>query len=279
MRLIVAAIVVVIFTGCDDAKFSSTGSDKDNNSNQQPFDPYRSENQNPGSPTPAPGQGGIISKSGGKLCLGQSLNLNIVLVFDRSGSQSDDDQDNMEAGARGFITNLNKLSTEGKRVAARASVVRFNGDSQIGANRWQDIMTAGGMQTTFTDIGWANSGNSGDTHYHEALANVETLLNEIKAQVSNANSRNFVVFLSDGEPDSQSKVMPAAQSVLDKFGVAYISIGIGIEDEQYLRQMAALKNPQTPQDHTGQYIDADSNAADVANAFAKTETIIRNICQ
>lgn len=223
-------------------------------------------------------QGGTntgIDSSNSTVC--SNGEVNIVLVFDNSGSQSSSDLQSMRSGAAGLLSELSALASQiNSPFIPFVSVVRFSDSATIGANRWVNMKTNSGGATT--DVNAATADDGGNTHYAQALARVGDLFREKQASISKKNQRNFVVFLSDGEPDDDSAVRSAAQSVTDQAGAVHITVGTGGKKFTILKEMSGIVSANLPPNHRGQFFEASGQAA-LSATFRQVGDNLKALCK
>jgi uncharacterized protein YegL len=218
--------------------------------------------------------GGSVNSSNSNLCA-NSGQLNVVLVFDASGSQSDADQQSMRTGALSLLTELKTIAARVNSFAVNVSVVSFSAQATIASNRWVDVGKA--SAGTESDINQATSGQSGGTIYANAIQKANELLREKGATPSKQEQRNYVVFLSDGEAKDKDAVRGSAQSLVDQTGGVFLTIGTGGSKFPELQMMSSLTTAQLPPDHRGQFTEAKDQTA-LSTVFRQVGDKFKALC-
>jgi|GEM_PF-1572952 len=218
--------------------------------------------------------GGATDSSGSNICQNGGQ-LNVVLVFDNSGSQSNSDLQSMRAGASILLSELKTIGARSNSFAANVSVVYFSSSASIGSNRWVDVgKNAAGAEA---DVNQATSKRGGDTFYGNAIQRANELLREKGASPAKQEQRNYVVFLSDGEPDDKDAVNSSAQSLIDQTGGVFLTIGTGGTSFPVLQSMSNMVSSQLPADHRGQFAVAKDQTA-LAGVFRQVGDKFKALC-
>jgi uncharacterized protein YegL len=277
-------LLIPIGTACDNS-FSAAGgggpaapqteATPGANDPQAPSFGQRPEEGGAGIGSGSGGAGGGLDSSNATVCNGGG-EVNVVLVFDNSGSQSSADLQSMRQGASSLISELSSLATQaGAPFIPYVSVVRFSNTATIGSRRWVNLKTNSGDASS--DVNEATADDGGSTHYVQALQRVGDLFREKGASHSKANQRNFVVFLSDGEPDDEGSVRSSAQSIADQHGAAYIAIGTGGTTFTILKEMSGIISTNMKSGHSGQFFAAANQSA-VSTTFRQVAERLKNLC-
>jgi hypothetical protein len=204
-------------------------------------------------------------------CLAQKADqYNVVLVLDASASQSDTDPTNLRiAGADLFVDRMAGFAARHPEIQVNAATVTFNFGAQVGSG-WNRIVppTAFAIEQ---EIGFMASALQPATHFIPALDAAAGLLQQRGASPMNRRQRNFVVFLTDGEPNlvgspdgdlAGGETIPGiygrVAQLTQAFGAAMIAVGSGMglsfEGEQVLAGMAMPAQPIVSPSHVGRYI-------------------------
>jgi uncharacterized protein YegL len=206
---------------------------------------------------------GIATGTGNDCVSAGSGRMHTVLIFDNSGSQSGDDLASMRTGATGLA---NRVATEAAKAGAPVmsmSVVRFSSDAVIGANGWVKSTDAAFLSKITADINAATADDGGGTEYHTAFAKAQELYAQIDSTAATKTDRNFVVFLTDGDPDDDLDALPTAQSLVQDKGVAVIAIATGASGGDAvatLKQFALPAAGVVAPDHVGRQLLAETQA-------------------
>ena len=87
------------------------------------------------------GSNGGLNSSDTTVCNGGG-EVNVVLVFDNSGSQSSADLQSMRQGASSLVSELSSLASQsGAPFVPYVSTVRFSDTATIGSRRWVNLKT------------------------------------------------------------------------------------------------------------------------------------------
>ena len=215
-----------------------------------------------------------ISEEDIDLCT-ENGEINMVLVFDNSSSQSSGDLESMRSGATNLVNQLSNIGLS-KKFQTNVSVVRFSSTATPGLNGWNNVND--GRAQILQDITEATTDDSGSTQYQPALNEVENLFVTAQAGLAGDDKRNFVVFLSDGRPDDDEGVAAVTQQLADTFNAAFLTIGTGSDDFDVLQAMAQTRgNNNYPAGHQGKFFAAEDQA-NLATVFNQVYAIFDGVC-
>ena len=203
----------------------------------------------------------VASGTSGTQCLGTNAKLyNLVLSIDTSGSQAQTDPTNLRiSGAKAFLQNLATFADANPNVTINVSDLAFSTNTAVGAHSWQQISSKT-LATVDADIDAITATLQQGTYYLGALTAADQLFTTIKA-TPDASQRNFVLFMTDGEPngfETTQQIISSVQSLTTKYGVAMINLGTGTEvtqaGDQILMSMALPTTGTVAADHVGKFI-------------------------
>lgn len=268
----------------EDAREDSGGTSKDESSGQADEiagSPMETESvEVPNSDVDLGGSGKGLGLN--KECLSKKAGeYNIVIVVDTSTSQKDTDPNQLRVKAgTAFIKDLALYAKAQPEISVEVGIVGFAGTSRLGAHGPLDVGKVG-PEGLSADLVALNATLSSGTNYEAGLNNAATLLTQMGAKKGTANQRNFVIFMSDGEPNTstttptrQSTTIPLAlkqaiisnvNKMVSNFDSAMVTIASGTQISQagieVLGSMAlpTIGNPNA--EHVGKFVRVDSEAA------------------
>ena len=210
--------------------------------------------------------GGLIGTAQGN-CLKKSSLYNIVMVFDVSGSQAQTDPTKLRVtGAKDFLNKLSAFADVTPTSKFNVSITGFARTATFGANGWKALnkTTLGDLSS---DINTITAPLSAGTFYLSGLHAADKLLLQQNATDSNKAARNFVIFMTDGEPngrDTIAQINGAAADLANNRGAAMIMLGTGTgvsaKGEGILQNMALPKTGIVNAQHTGKYFRVATEA-------------------
>lgn len=191
--------------------------------------------------------------------------VNVVMIFDNSGSQNDSDLRSMRAGATALANTVSAEAKKEKAPLMALSVVKFSSNAAIGPNAWVETSDASFDSKITGDINWATADDGGDTYYAKAFAKAQELLGQRSTSASEKYHRNFIVFLTDGEPENNSdrtQALATATELVNTKGVALFPVGTGdgLDGDALstLQQFALPKTGEVSPEHKGQLLQAET---------------------
>ncbi len=226
----------------------------------------------------AAGAGGVTPDEAE--CLVKKAELyNIVLVFDTSGSQLKTDPTKLRiTGAKDFVTKLTAFADANPTVTINVSTAGFARRSTPGAHGWQKLAKAT-LATVTGDIDTLNAGIGIGTNFVAGLEEADKLLVAKGAATKETKQRNFIVFMTDGEPNAGggvNDIVSETTAITKNRGVAMIMLGtgtgVGDEGTGVLKQMA-LPNPGIVNaKHIGQFfaVTTPSEMANISTILSKS---------
>ena len=206
--------------------------------------------------------------------------INIVMVFDNSQSQTTQDLISMRQGATQMVQNLAQYSSAAGEFKVNVASVSFNTISVIAGNGWVEINAGGGMATAIADIEASTTVRARSTIYSQALNRVQELYSsKVTSGQTQEFVRNYVVFLSDGEPSTRDRpnIMPLTSQIADQHAAAFVTIGTGGTDFISLKQMASVRGVSFPDGHQSVFRHAAAQS-DVARVFDEVFQSFQSIC-
>ena len=150
------------------------------------------------------------------------------------------------------------------------SSLAFNQGSVRGANGWQRLKDTS-INVIKQDITTATSNPDGNTAYSPVLKDAANFFEQINKQTNPDRTRNYVIFLTDGEPNALQDplggilgggaeetipdITAAVDNLVKNYGVAIIAIasgtGIAPEGEQFVTRMAQPTTGIKDKNHVG----------------------------
>jgi len=210
--------------------------------------------------------GGLIGTTQGN-CLRKSSLYNIVMVFDVSGSQAQTDPTKLRVtGAKDFLNKLSAFADATPTSKFNISITGFANTSTFGAHGWKALnkSTLGDLTS---DINTITAPLSVGTFYLTGLNAADKLLLQQNATAANNAVRNFVIFMTDGEPNgfaTIAQINGAAADLANNRGAAMIMLGTGTgvsaKGEGILQNMALPKTGIVNGKHTGKYFRVATEA-------------------
>lgn len=218
---------------------------------------------------------------------------NLMLVFDRSGSQKETDPTLVRRdGAIAFVDHVYEFIQKNPKVKAYVSSLAFNSESVRGSNGWQRLKDTS-LQVVKTDINTATSNPDGDTAYSPVLKDAANFFEQINKTTNADRTRNYLVFLTDGQPSAAESplgigkyetlgaINSAVDNLVKNYGVAMIAIASGQsispQGEQIVQSMALPTTGIKDKNHVGIYRRART-ADELRSVFDQLLTDI-NTCK
>jgi hypothetical protein len=299
---VAAAALVACVGACANTDFSSSskgggkkGDDGDKSDDATVDQALGQTGESGPSGTGSGGVGTDLAASGGTAQVDQCLtkkadDYNFVLIFDNSGSQMQTDPASVRRdGAILFAEQFQDYVRRNPQARVRIAVISFNTESIRGQRGWIGL-TGSNQADVQAEITQATSSPNGGTAYSPALKDAAAYFELVKTMgAMTERARNYVVFLTDGEPNAagmanfpggafpggfpgglpgglgaeQMSDIPAAVNVLvNSYRVAMVTIaagtGISAEGEQITQSMAEPKVGIAAPDHIGMYRRAAS---------------------
>lgn len=269
---IIVAIALSLAVACSNSNFDGASTPKNPPSSSQqgdsPDDPSRLNKNGllPGSDPKNPDFEGMIDTDGdgipdspggtkdskiaddselGELLaclLKKANNYNFVLVFDNSGSQLKTDPAYVRRDAsKQFIDKFNQLVARKPDTVVHVATVTFATTATEGYwNRLDGKSTA----AVTAAIDAATTAPTGNTNYSPAFSKAAGLLGTLGAAATDPHAKNYVVFMTDGEPTDRGKYSVSAieSSIVKAYGSAIIAIAAGTSispaGEQVVKELA-----------------------------------------
>lgn len=222
------------------------------------------------------GAGGPVAQSGiNESCLAKKArDYHIAVVIDSSLSQRITDPQNLRGEA--VVKFAKNLETFAKKSAGRSvqlAIIGFAAAARTGGNSPVDLARDSADKVTQDVIGTSRIGGIG-TNYEAGLTEADKALRAMGAQKGQLTQRNFVIFLSDGEPNRGSAgrggnsaplisgIQTQVGNLVSTLDVALITIASGTDIDargiDIIQQMAQPSGQGTIPDHLGHYIRVDS---------------------
>ncbi len=199
---------------------------------------------------------------------------NFMMIFDRSKSQERTDPNFVRRdGALAFVDRVYQYAQGNPKARVYMSSLAFNEASVRGANGWQRLKDTS-IEVIKQDITTATSNPDGNTAYSPVLKDAANFFEQINKQTNPDRTRNYVIFLTDGEPnalqgplggilgspgdvESVPDITAAVDNLVKNYGVAMIAIasgtGIAPEGEQFVQSMALPTTGIKDKNHIGIY--------------------------
>lgn len=222
-----------------------------------------------------PGSGGDPISGINSSCLAKKgSDYNIVVVIDTSLSLRSTDPNNLRSAAvNKFTQNLEGFAKAGKGRSVKVAIVGFARNAKLGNNSPVNLGQDGAAKVIQDVVTLTRTSGIG-TNYEAGLNEARQALVDMDAKKGKANQRNFLIFLSDGEPNrGNDGARPANQligpinsqveSLAKDLDVAVISIASGSDIKQQgidiIKNMAENSTKTSFSDHKGQFIRVDSD--------------------
>jgi len=217
-----------------------------------------------------------------KECLAKKAGeYNIVILVDTSNSQRTTDPNLLRVKAgTAFIKDLAQYAKLQPGMSIEVGIAGFAGVSTLGAHGALDVGKVGSEDLS-ADLAALNVTLGPGTNFEAGLNNAVALFTRMGAKKGTVSQRNFVIFLSDGEPNMSTTLQPVqitanpqalktailanVNKIVSDFDAAMITIASGTQISpagiEVINSMA-LPTVGTPYpEHTGKYIRVDSEAA------------------
>ena len=202
---------------------------------------------------------------------------NIVMVYDASLSQTLTDPGQLRvSGSKQFVTAFAEFAEQNQGVTVNIATANFSVGSSFGSHGWVKARQAT-LPNLLTDIDQVSPGLGLGTHYLDGLQAADKLFQQIAA-TPDPKTRNFLIFLTDGEPNGPATVADINAQVatlVKTYGAAMLLVGTGtqvsLNADTVLKGMA-LPNPGTVSPtHIGQYFKVTSpqDMAGINNILVK----------
>ena len=208
-----------------------------------------------------------------------ALDYNIMFIFDKTGSQLTTDPTLVRrSGALQFLTQLSTYAASNPKVAVYSSVLAFNTQSIRASSGWL-LVNSTNAPTIAQQITVATSNPEGATSYSPVLRDASSFFDQVNSQPNAAKARNYIVFLTDGEPnaDTQPAIDAAVNTLVTRQNVAIIAVAAGPEvsaaGESVVRNLALPTQSSKFPDHVGQFYRA-ANDVDFTAVWSKLFTKI-----
>jgi hypothetical protein len=282
-RFLLGLLLIGFALGCQSTQFGGSSGKKTGGDNAQKADGAESSDEDGRGDQAEDPITGI-----NKICLSKKAReYNITLVIDSSLSQQQSDPQNLRgAAATGFATAMAEFAQAEPRISVEAAVIGFSGTAHLGARSPSNLGQKGHGDIA-QDVAELMEELGAGTNFEAGLIEAQKALLRMGALKNKQNQRNFVVFLTDGEPNrsdsgsvldnllNPNAIVTAIKGRIDtlvnELDVAVISIASGTDLTQdgidLITSMAQPQDPQSLQDHRGAYIRADS--ADDLEGLAK----------
>ena len=207
------------------------------------------------------GSAGKITNTGDCSSSNSSLNYNIVFAFDNTGSQKDTDPTNVRGtGGQAFVDQFLAYVQANPKAKVNMNVLSFNTVSIRSVDGWL-ALSPDHAALIKADIATATTDPNGNTSYSPVLNDAASLLSDINLQTAGTKARNYLIFLTDGLPntDRADAIQRAAASVVSQ-DAAIIAIASGPDvprnGEAVVRALALPTIGAVYPDLVGQYYRA-----------------------
>jgi len=208
-----------------------------------------------------------------------ALDYNIMFIFDKTGSQVTTDPTLVRrSGALQFLTQLSSYAAANPKVSVYSSVLAFNTESVRASSGWL-LVNSTNTPTISQEITIATSNPAGATSYSPVLRDASSFFDQVNSQPNAAKARNYIVFLTDGEPnaDNPAAIEAAVNTLVTKQNVAIIAVAAGPQvsaaGESVVKNLALPTQSSKFADHVGQYYRA-ANDVDFTAVWSKLFTKI-----
>jgi len=270
----------VVFVGCSNAQFGGNSGKKGANSSIRSNDPEAGgQDGEDGADADLNNKGGDPVTGINKGCLSRKAReYNIAIAIDSSISQKQSDPQNLRgAAATSFAQAMAGVANAQAKISIELAIIGFSGGARTGRNSPVDLGQSGhdGVARDVSDL--VDQLGAG-TNFEAGLLESEKALIRMGAEKGKRNQRNFIIFLTDGEPNRSEKgsifdavLNPSAMidainqkvsSLVSELDVAMISIASGTDlNEEGIRLISNMAQPSQNSvypDHKGTYIRADS---------------------
>lgn len=267
------------FSGSPSRKNTPSGAEVGSRSTDSMPDNARTTNpdiiKNPSGTTPSsPGS----SNSGiNNACFAKKAReYNIVIAIDASLSQRLNDPRNLRGQAVvKLASNLSSFARQNGNQTVKMAIIGFARDAQEGPNGITNLTTDSSAKITQDLITISSMAGVG-TNYDAALIQSKLLFDRMGAGQKSQNQRNFLVFISDGEPNRGadgpslntsallSSINRQVTSLIDTFDVALITVAtgsdIGENGLNIIKSMAKPTEQRVHPDHKGHYLRVEDDA-------------------
>jgi hypothetical protein len=194
----------------------------------------------------------------------KAFNYNVAIVLDNSLSQRNTDPNRVRnIVSKDFVARFNKLVSRKPDTAVNISVVQFSGTAKRATPSWirmdgkdVDANVSEPIDNLRKAIDLATEKESGGTNFGPAFKAASNLLEELGPSRLEANTKNYVLFMTDGEPTDSYPVTDISNSIVGQHNAAILAVasGSGIKAAGE-RKVQALALP-TEGTHKGGYYRA-----------------------
>ena len=194
---------------------------------------------------------------------------NIMFIFDKTGSQLVTDPTNVRrSGALSFLSQFNNYVGKFPAAQVYMGVLAFNTQSIHSTNGWM-LLNSINSSVIQQEIVTATSNPNGLTSFSPVLQDAANYFKQVNALQNAQSGRNYVVFLTDGDPntDTPKAIKDAVNNLVTNYGVAVIAVATGPQvtaaGEKVVQSLALPTTPTNFPDHVGRYYRApDASSLD-----------------
>ncbi len=238
--------------------------------------------ESPGQTDSSNGGGGLPGSGLNAECLSKKASeYNIAIVIDASGSQLQTDPNFLrEKASLNFAIEMARFARIHPTISIELGIVGFSDTSIVGTNGPQDV-GKNGTDKLSADITQVARNPKGNTNFEAGLRVGETALGLMGAKKGVTTQRNFLVFLTDGDPNRSDTVTTSqandnpllitqaintkVQGIVNNYDAAMITVASGAQIQQkgidVVQGMALPKVGTISPEHVGKYIRADTDKA------------------
>ena len=165
--------------------------------------------------------------------LKKSLNYNVVIVLDNSGSQKKSDPTRVRRDvSKNFVKRMNNLVYNKSDTIVKIATVGFSAKVTNSPSWVQldgaDTATAGEpVDQLFASIDAETSNETAGTNYGPAFQAAGSLLSSMGPDRLESTTRNYVLFMTDGEPTDNYSIASLRETIVTNNKAAIISIASG----------------------------------------------------
>jgi Mg-chelatase subunit ChlD len=206
----------------------------------------------------------------------KALEYNIIIAVDASLSQRLNDPRNLRGQAViKLAANLSSFARQNGNQTVKMAVIGFARDAQEGPNGITNLTTDSPSKITQDLITISNMAGVG-TNYDAALVQSKLLFDRMGAGKKSASQRNFLVFISDGEPNRGENgpslntdallgtINRHVTNLIDTFDAALITVATGSDIGEngltIIKSMAKPADQRAHPDHKGHFIRVEDDA-------------------
>lgn len=165
----------------------------------------------------------------------KAFNYNVVIVLDNSLSQTKTDPNRVRRDvSKDFVARFNRLVSRKPDTAVNISVMQFSNRAKRATPSWIRMdgkdnanVIAEPIDNLRQAIDLATEKETGGTNFGPAFEEAATLLDELGPSRRDATTKNYVLFMTDGEPTDSYKVADISASIFGKHNAAILAVASG----------------------------------------------------